>query len=478
MIERSAQAGNTITLLVAVALLTSNAPALSANRKVLIPLTVTKGVTLRIKLQNRLPIKKAGLPVVGRLTAPVYVYDRPVIPAGTEVLGSVTEVRDAPRMVRARAILNGSFTPLRTAQVEFDTLVLKNGKRIPIATQVMPGAAPAILLVSRGKDAANDPPAGLMAEARETISEEENRLRTAIHRPDKKGWLKEKARELVAAEIPYHRQSFQPGTVFTAKLLAPLSFGVESLPATEVADVRWPPPPDSLIRARLATAIDSSTAHPGNPVRAVVTQPLFSAKRQLIIPEGSRLEGVVIQAKAARRLHRNGRLRFTFQHIEFPSGRPEVIHASVERIEAAKSSHLRLDSEGGAAPAPSKKKYLAPALSLFLAVQAATPDRDAVSGDVASAAPGQGGAVGKVLAGGWGFGLVGSAISLAVKARAVTAAFGFYGAAWSIYSNLLMRGQNVAFPAGTPIEIRLGSHWRPGSSMPLPSPSTSGVPKG
>lgn len=77
--------------------------------------------------------------------------------------------------------------------------------------------------------------------------------------------------------------------------------------------------------------------------------------------------------------------------------------------------------------------------------------------------------MGKVLAGGWGFGLVGSAVSLATKTRAITAALGFYGAAWSIYSNLLTRGQNVVFPANTPMELLLGSHASAGRQMPLPT---------
>lgn len=449
-------------------------PARPGNPQIQVPLTVAKGVPLHIKLQARVPINKVGVPVDGRLTAPVYVYDRAVIPAGSEVLGRVTQVRRAPKLVRARAILNGSFTPLRTAQVEFDTLVLQNGRRIPISTLVMPGAAPVMQLVSGGNKnskAGLDPASGVLAGTRARLAAQKDAVMAAIRSPHKIRRLKGEAKKWVAAEIPYHRQAWQPGTVFTAEIQAPLNFGVEAVPTAELSAVGSPLPPDSLLRARLVTPLDSATAHPGAPVEAIVTEPLFSAKRRLIVPQGSRLEGRIVEAKAARRLHRNGKLRFTFQHIDLPATPPATIHASVERVEVAKSAHLKLDAEGGVQPAPSKKKYLAPALSLFLAVQAATPDRDAVSGDAAGAVPGQGGAVGQALAGGWGFGLVGSAISLATKSRAITAAFGFYGAAWSIYSNLLTRGHDVVFPAQTLIQIRLGSHQRPGSRVPLPPPA-------
>lgn len=433
-----------------------------------VPLIVAKGVPLRIRLQTRVPIKYAGVPVEGALERTIYVYDSPVIPAGSEVFGRVVKVQSAPRLRRARAILDGSFTPLRTAQVEFDTLVLKDGRRIPISTRVMAGAGPSILLVSGGKR--KDKPKGVLAGEWRRVSAEKDMLVAEARAPGKMRRLKEKAKELAAAKIPYHRQAFQPGAIFTAVLQKPLDLGVETAP--RVSGIDAPLPADSIVHARLVTPLSSATAHQGGPVEAIVTVPVFSSQHQLMVPEGSRLEGTVVRVKAARRLRRNGDLRFTFHRLEPPGAGapPETIQASVQKVEVNKSEHLRLDSEGGLAPAPSRKKYVAPALSLFLAVQAATPDRDAVSNDVAGAVPGQGGAAGKVLAGGWGFGLVGSTLSLAVKSRAVAAGFGFYGAAWSIYSNLLAKGRNVVFPANTPMEIKLGGHERPGAKMPLPPP--------
>lgn len=441
-----------------------------AQAQVEIPLTVAKGIPLEITLLHRVPITKPGVPVEGRLVKPIYVYDRPVIPAGCEVLGSVIQVKGISRMARTRAILNGSFTPWRKATVEFDTLVLANGKRIPISTLVAPGAAPVMELVSGGgQKAGSDPPSGLLAGEKARLEAQKKALVAAIRMRHKGHWMKEKSKEWLSAEIPYHRQWYQPGTVFTAELEAPLEFGTETLPAAELAAVGTPPPAGSIVHARLLTPLDSATTRRGAPVEAAVTQPLFSSGHALILPQGSRLEGRVVEVKAARRFHRNGKLRFTFQRIELPKGRPEIVHASVARAEVARNSRLRLGAEGGLEPAPSKKKYLAPTLSLLLAVQAATPDRDAISANASGAVPGQGGAVGKVLAGGWGFGMVGSAVSLATKSRVFTAALGFYGAAWSIYSNLLTRGQDVVFPANTPMELLLGSHTSTGGQMPLPT---------
>lgn len=443
------------------------APAFG-SAQIEIPLTVEKGVPLEIKLVNRVPINKPGVPVEGRIVKPVYVYNRPVIPAGCEVLGRVTQVKGISKLARTRAILNGSFTPWRTAKVEFDTLVLKNGKRVPIATDVLPGAAPMVQLVSGGSGGKSDPPSGFLAGERELIASKKRAMLAALRSPHKARWLKEKGKEWISAEIPYHRQWIKPGTIFTAKIENPLNFGSESVPASKLAMVGSPPPAGAIIHARLLTPLDSATTRRGTAVEAAVTEPLFSEQHVLILPQGARLEGTVMDVKPARHLHRNGKLRFTFERIVLPKGQREIVHASVQGAQVARDSHLRLNAEGGFAPAPSKKKYLAPTLSLLLAVDTATPDRDAVAANSTAAVPGQGGAIGKVLAGGWGLGFAGSLVSLASKGRVLTAALGFYGAAWSIYTNLLTRGENVAFPADTSMELLLGSHTRPGHRAVLP----------
>ncbi|MGH9470611.1 MAG: hypothetical protein ACRD1N_09740 [Terriglobia bacterium] len=448
-----------------------------------VPLTVSNGVPLQVILTERVPIKRAGVPVQGKLAAPVYVYNRTVLPAGCEVLGHVSSVKSASRWQRARAITAGDFTPLRTAQVEFDTLVLKDGERLPISTEVAPGAAPMIHLESGGGKAGarRDPVGGMIGQARQQISAEKKMALESLRAPDKLHRLALKLKAIVVAKSPYHRQAFAPGTVFTAELLQPLKLGTERLPQSELARVGSMPPPDSIVHARLVESISSATAHRGTPVLAVVTQPLFSSHDRLIIPQGSRLEGMVIQAKPARRLHRDGKLRFTFQRLEPPAPQPRAaaaveprsVNASLQGVDVARATHLKVDAEGGVKPAVSKGKYLIPALSIALAAWTDTPDRDAVS-QPGAAVPGQGGVVGQTVAGGWSLGWIGSAVSVAAQSRVLTATFGFYGAAWSVYSHLLARGRDVTFPANTPLEIRLGSHAGANPRLTAPSPANRG----
>ena len=439
-----------------------------------IPLTVDKGVPLRVQLVNRVPIKLVGVPVDGRLASPVYVFDRQVLPAGCEVLGRVTSVHGVSKWTRARAIMGGNFTPYRVAQVEFDTLILKDGKRLPIATSVSQGELAVVHLESGagGKKPKNDPISKAIGQARQQFEAKKSQAIWEVKSPGKVHRLREWLKARLIAYLPYHRQAYPPGTIFTARLKAPIALGSEMVSQHKLTGIGSPPPPDSIVHARLLTALDSATARRGMPVSAVITQPLFSSKHLLIVPQGSMLNGRVVEARAARMLHRNGKLRFTFQRLTPPAAaQVQVVHASVQGLAAPSAAHLRLDAEGGVSPIQSKKRFIAPAISVMVAAWTSTPDRDAVSNS-ASTVPGQGGGLGQVLAGGGGFGLLGSVVTLASRSYVVSGVFGFYGAAWSVYSHLLSRGQNVVFPANTPMEIRFGSHHHPARTSPGPTASS------
>src|SRR4051812_39935608 len=88
-----------------------------------IPLTVPAGVPLRLYLTKGVS-KRAGAPVEATLLAPVYVFDRKVIPSGARVLGHVSRLQPVSKWERTRVVLGGDFTPLRVAQIEFTSLVL------------------------------------------------------------------------------------------------------------------------------------------------------------------------------------------------------------------------------------------------------------------------------------------------------------------------------------------------------------------
>ncbi len=62
---------------------------------------------------------------------------------------------------------------------------------------------------------------------------------------------------------------------------------------------------------------------------------------------------------------------------------------------------------------------------------------------------------GRLISGGVGIGLLGSAMGRFLAP--IAPALGFHGAGRSVYSNIVARAQEVTFPTDTPIEIRFSS---------------------
>ena len=90
---------------------------------------------------------------------PIFVFDHLVIPEGSQVLGRVAKVESASRRQRGLAIANGNFSPLRKADVDFDTLVLKDGTRRTLRTVVTQGAPSMVQLVGGEQGRRISPPA-------------------------------------------------------------------------------------------------------------------------------------------------------------------------------------------------------------------------------------------------------------------------------------------------------------------------------
>ena len=418
----------------------------------LVRLTIEPGVPIRVSLEKPVRIRRVGAPVEGRLVQPIYIFDRKVIPANSTLLGSVTKIDPVSRKNRLMALANGNLTPFHVAHIEFTTLVLKNGERFSIQTEVSPGTSNVIRLVAGGKDKKTGIVRGKIGEVRRQISQSEQQAVAAIKAPHK---LK-RAEAIFSAQLPFHREFLPAGTEFTATLKNPLTFGTESLSQQELKELGSEIPPASTVPVWLATPLSSEKDHTGTPVEAIVSQPLFSKNHQLILPEGARLEGVVTQAAPARRLSRNGRLRFTFQRIELPQGITRKVEAGLQAASVAKAANLKIDSEGGAHAVSSKKKYIMPAIDVLLATSSFDGDSQQ---RIIQEGGGQGGDVaGGAVRGGVGFGLMGSLIAMAARSQPITAGFAFYGAAISVYSHIVARGNEVVFPKDTSMEIRFGTH--------------------
>jgi hypothetical protein len=214
------------------------------NATTTIPLTVQAGVPLLVALTKPLPVKRARIPVEGRVVEPVYVFDHLVIPAGSEILGHVTQVENASRKRRALAMANGNFSPIRKADLDFDTLVLKDGTRIHLQTKVSQGTLNVVHLAAGEKDKKKKGRVGqAVDQARQEVKDREHQ---AIEEAKAPGKMK-RVEAALSAQLPYHRPSLPAGTRFTAELKAPLEMGTEDPAPNELDHLGGEVPPGSVI---------------------------------------------------------------------------------------------------------------------------------------------------------------------------------------------------------------------------------------
>ena len=76
-----------------------------------IPLEVPAGTPLPVVLDKEVRIRKAGQPIHGKIAEPVYAFDKLVVPAGSEVTGSVTSIARVPALKRTHCRARRKFLP-------------------------------------------------------------------------------------------------------------------------------------------------------------------------------------------------------------------------------------------------------------------------------------------------------------------------------------------------------------------------------
>ena len=441
-----------------------------------IVLSVPAGVPLRLYLTKRIP-KKVGAPVEAKLLDPLWAYDREVVPAGVSVSGVVRRIEPVEKAQRLRAVLGGDLTPLHTAWIDFTSVQMPDGKKLALHTVEGAGLGSVVSSGAMQTIASQQANKGVLGTGKQKV---EDAIHAEIGRakgivgiakaPDKKARLY----DFLMSKLPYHPQYLRKGTRFDAELREPLSFGTETLPPGALANLGFEPAPDMVAHARLVTPVDSSSSQQGEPVEAVLSAPLFSSDHHLVMPEGTRLLGSVVIAKPARSFHRGGRLRFTFSSFEIPTAlvphteaAPSVTRSPATKVpalelrtratlQAAESdgkTPAKIDDEGGVQAKESMKRFIAPILSAWIAHIAGDNDPErSQSGAIIGQSPNIGG---RTLGGASGFGLLGAAA--AQSSRYVGAAFGFYGMAWSIYSNVISRGFEVVFPKNAMVDVKFNT---------------------
>lgn len=423
---------------------------------VVIELSVPRGTPLRVSLDRRVRVDHVGEIVHGKVAETVYAFDQPVIPAGSDVTGRVTKIDPPSGKTRAVAYAGGNLSPFRKYEVAFDSLTLPGGQPLPIQTTVSPGTAQVVHLATKAEQEKQKNAAARAVESEKQATA--NKVRDAYSQISSPGRL-ERLKRFLLAQLPYRRQYLDRGTRFNASLDAPLVFGNTTRTPQQLAAIGNAPAPDSILHARLVAEVSSASAKRGTPITALLTEPLFSADHQLLLPADTRLVGEVVHAKPAHKLHHNGELRVIFERIETPEGTAQIMQGSLEGMQVDRAAGLKLDEEGGARATDSKKRYLSTALVLSLAAASLHPEYENGSVNIADSAGKQAGA------GFTGLKLTGSLLGIAVHSTPVSIAFGAYGASASIYSNFLSRGRDVVLVKDTPLEIGFGNPHPPASEI-------------
>jgi hypothetical protein len=428
--------GHMVLLLIAVAALAQEAPVAPGVQP---GATVPSGVPLRVALEHRVAIKRAGEPIQGRLVEPIYVYDRQVLPAGTLAEGHVAKIGGVPIGRRLIALLYGNLTPPREVRAQFDALVLSDGTRLSLRTAPARGTAHTMRIAKPPKK--GEPPMSVIASARNTFDEKSRAAILAFKAPGKMSRLKSRLFEM----LPYHPQAWQAGTLFTSVLQEPLHGLASSRVEAQTGQPAAAESEDREVTARLLTPISSATARRGAPVEAVVTQPLFSADHGLLIPEGSRLVGDVVEAQRARFFHRTGKVLFVFRQIKLPEAAGKGIQGYLDGVDADFNEHLALDSEGATHVSSPKTRFIFPAIAAAVAGLSfhqdynaqGIPDRDMG---------------GRAESGAVGLGLIGTLLAQ-LGPRGLASGIAIAGAGYSVYSTFIARGQDVVLPLNTPVKI-------------------------
>jgi hypothetical protein len=409
-----------------------------------VALSVPSGTPLQVALDGEVRVKRVGQPIDGHLMQPVYAFDQLVLPLGTHVRGHISKIGSVGGKQLTLSILNADFTPPRPIQVSFDQIVLADGKQLPLDAAVVPGSGQVIRLIDSGRPPSSGAKGALVAKMDEAKQEWRQAMQQ-IEQPDKL----HRALRIGMAQLPVRPQYIDAGTLYYAELQEPLDFGSETVTEQVLQLVGTAPPPGSLVRASLLTALDSGTTKRGATVQAIVSKPLFDGDR-LIVPQGTLMNGSVLQVKPASHLKRNGQLRIGFHELVLPSGARFREDATIEGIQGGKSD--RLDSEGAAKATNPKSRYVNTGIAVSLAMVGSGGKND-----VGTAGPVAGGAV--------AFRLVGIIVGLAVRSHTLAILMSAYGGSRSIYVNFFGRGRNIAFPRDTTMEIGFGGR----TETPMPA---------
>lgn len=406
-------------------------------------ITLPPGTAFRVELDKRVRIR-VGAHVTGHLTKPVYLVDHEVIPVGAIVSGSIQSTHPARTKEHVRRLLAADFTPPRLPDIVFDTVTIPARGELPASTFaiVAPAEQTNASVLTLG---VKQKKRSITQQVGDRIEQTKQDAKDTIH--DHHYW--EIVEKWALGQLPYHPDLIWRKAHFNADLSKAVAINDTPHPSLATQDLHGRLP-EGALDARLLTSLTSETAKRGDEVEALVTRPLLSADGQrLIVPEGTHLFGKVIQVQPARRLGRNGSLRFTFSRLALPpvTGATQdafEVHGQLAGAETAPGERVTMDEEGQVKASDGPAKYAEPAILAVLAAGAG-PDEH----HPGTAAPGAAGYASN------GLGLIARVVSLSTRDTSVIQGFAYYSLAKSLYFNFIDKGHDTTFPHDTEVQVTL-----------------------
>src|SRR5207248_8782530 len=114
---------------------------------------------------------------------------------GTEVIGQISALEGVTKKRRTLAAMNGQFSPSRQVHIDFNELVLANGRHVPLQTDVSRGSGGALQFVPASeketpqeskKDEAKNAASRKIREAKKEVKREWDAAMIQLHEPGKK----------------------------------------------------------------------------------------------------------------------------------------------------------------------------------------------------------------------------------------------------------------------------------------------------
>ena len=304
------------------------------------------GTVLRVESEER--IKSSSLRVGDQLSAvlphPLFLRNCEVLPAGTPLRLRVGEVA----RVKAAAETSRSWTrkpwellfPRHQNLVSFRSseIILADGTTVSFDTSLLDVRSANLIMTQNPDKQSTAIPSSKGAESQASDG--------AIRRPSGK-------RRGSALILLFERSVTLPHQ----------PSGTEESNAS-AGQIR---PDEVRVRLRLLQPLSATRNRMGQTFLARILEPLRLGNQQLI-PEGSTIQGKIVQQKPPRRLRRAGQLRLAFGRVNLPDGGTIDLDASVAALEALRKSRVTLDKEGTIRASAATKKQAALDLGLAYVV--------------------------------------------------------------------------------------------------------------